>query len=130
MVSVSVGPGSFVAKIEKIGDFLLELSVRDIIKPDDRKQLRILFHKLSEPKEFLKIFQKEKNLEPLPKTLKTIKKINNQIERFTSRKKSLEDFIPSIELLIDDLMSLLLPFTKVNKITGKPGRSKSSISKP
>ncbi len=130
MVSVRVGPGSFVAKIEKIGDFLLELSVRDIIKADDRKQLRILYHKLSEPKEFLKIFQKDKNLQPLPQTLKTVQKINNRIEKFTTREKSLKDFIPSIELLINDLMSLLLPFTKVNKITGKPGRSKASISKP
>jgi hypothetical protein len=71
-------------------------------------------HKLSEQKELLKIFETEKNLQPLPKTIKTIKKINNQIEKFTPRKKSLKDFIPLIELLISDIKSLLEPLKIIN----------------
>jgi hypothetical protein len=114
MVSVRVVPCSSVANIEKICDFLLELSVRDNIKPDDREEMRILFHKLSEQKERLKICQKEKNLHPLPQTIKTIKKINNRIEKFTPRNKSLKDFIPLIELLISDIKSLLAPVKIIN----------------
>jgi hypothetical protein len=112
MVCISICPFVSAAKIEKICEFLLELSVRDIIKPDDREEMRILFHKLSEQKERLRICRKDKNLQPLPQTIKTIKKINNQIEKFTPRKKSLKDFIPLIELLISDFNNLLEPYIK------------------
>jgi len=109
---IGISPFVFAANIKKICDFLKELSVRDNIKPDDREEMRILYHQLSEQKERLKIWRKDKNLQPLPRTIKTIKKINDRIEKFTPWKKSLEDFIPLIWLLISDLKNLLEPYIK------------------
>ena len=109
---IGICPFVSVANIEKICDFLLELSIRDNIKPDDRKEMRILYHKLSEQKESLKICQKGKNLHPLPQTIETIQKINNQIEKFTPWKKSLKNFKPLIELLIIDFKSLFKTYIK------------------
>jgi hypothetical protein len=114
MMCIGICPFVSAANIKKICDFLKELSVRDNIKPDDREEMRILFHKLSEQKESLKICRKDKNLQPLPQTIKTIKKINDQIEKFTPWKKSLKDFIPLIELLISDIKSLLAPLKIIN----------------
>jgi hypothetical protein len=73
------------------------------------------------------LFSKNNNVILIGRKLhvSTIKKIINQIEKFSPRKKSLADFIPLIELLISDLMRLLEAFKKVNKIPGKPGRSRT-----
>ena len=125
LVAKCVFPGVMMpdlcAHLTSISDFLLELVERDIINPDERIKLRVLYHKFNEQIELFYVLVPDKTDEKYLQTLKAARETQKHIKNFISNENSLTDLIPFLEIFVRAVINLLEPYIGIDNVKAEAG---------